>query len=39
MLTGELKEITIGVVNKFLGEHQKRREKAKDTLKNFILRG
>ncbi len=38
MLTGELKEITIDTVNKFLTEHQKKREKAKDVLENFILR-
>jgi tryptophanyl-tRNA synthetase len=38
MLTGELKEITVNVINKFLKEHQKKREKAKDQIDKFILR-
>jgi tryptophanyl-tRNA synthetase len=38
MLTGELKEITIEVINKFLEEHQKRREKAKERIEEFMLR-
>ncbi len=38
MLTGELKEITIGLINKFLKEHQKKKEKAKDQVEKFMLR-
>lgn len=36
MLSGELKAILIEKVNEFLAEHQKRREKAKDMLDQFI---
>ncbi|MFW6378561.1 MAG: tryptophan--tRNA ligase, partial [Nanoarchaeota archaeon] len=36
MLSGELKGILIEKVNEFLKEHQKRREKAKDQLDQFI---
>ncbi|MFP4119136.1 MAG: tryptophan--tRNA ligase [Candidatus Woesearchaeota archaeon] len=36
MLSGELKAILIEKVNDFLAEHQKRREKAKDMLDQFI---
>ncbi|MBD3155937.1 MAG: tryptophan--tRNA ligase [Candidatus Aenigmarchaeota archaeon] len=38
LLTGELKQILIDKLNEFLKEHQKRREKAKDQLDDFILR-
>ncbi|MEM7824979.1 MAG: tryptophan--tRNA ligase [Candidatus Aenigmatarchaeota archaeon] len=38
MLTGELKQITIDVINKFLKEHQEKREKAKDQIDKFMLR-
>jgi len=38
MLTGELKEITVEVINKFLKGHQKNREKAKNQLEKFMLR-
>lgn len=38
ILTGELKEITVDVINKFLAEHQEKREKAKSAVDNFILR-
>ncbi len=38
MLTGELKQITIEVINEFLKEHQKRREKAKQQIEKFMLR-
>ena len=38
MLTGELKEITIEIINKFLKEHQARREKAKNIKEKFMLR-
>ncbi len=38
MLTGELKNITIDVINKFLKEHQRKREKAKDQIEKFMLR-
>ncbi len=38
MLTSELKQITIDVINKFLKEHQKRREKAKKQIEKFMLR-
>ena len=38
MLTGELKEITIEVINKFLKEHQKKKERAKDQIEKFMLR-
>lgn len=36
LLSGELKAILIKKLNKFLGEHQKRREQAKGMLKKFI---
>ena len=38
LLTGELKEFTIDVINKFLKEHQLRREKAKNMIDKFMLR-
>jgi tryptophanyl-tRNA synthetase len=38
LLTGELKEILITKLNNFLKEHQKRREKAKDILDDFIFK-
>ena len=38
LLTGELKEFTIDVINKFLKEHQFRREKAKNMINKFMLR-
>lgn len=38
LLTGELKQILIEKLNKFLKEHKKRREKAKKQLNKFILR-
>lgn len=38
MLTGELKLILIEKLNNFLKEHQKRREKAKNMLDEFMLR-
>jgi tryptophanyl-tRNA synthetase len=38
MLTGELKQILIEKLNKFLAHHQKEREKAKDKVDKFILR-
>ena len=38
MLTGELKEFTAEVINKFLKEHQARREKAKGMVEKFMLR-
>jgi len=38
LLTGELKEILIDKLCKFLEEHQKRREKAKDIIEKFMLR-
>jgi tryptophanyl-tRNA synthetase len=37
MLTGELKTILIDKVNAFLGEHQKKREKAKSQLEKFLF--
>ena len=39
MLTGELKKITIEVINKFLKEHQARREKARNMIDKFMMRG
>ncbi len=36
LLTGELKKITIEKINKFLSEHQKKREKAKKEVEKFI---
>jgi tryptophanyl-tRNA synthetase len=38
LLTGELKQILIDKLNEFLAEHQKRREKAKDRIEEFMLR-
>lgn len=38
MLTGELKEILIEKLNKFLKEHQRKREKAKDLIDKFIFK-
>ncbi len=38
MLTGELKQILVEKLNKFLAEHQKRREKAKGQIEKFMLR-
>ncbi|MBI4009625.1 MAG: tryptophan--tRNA ligase [Candidatus Aenigmarchaeota archaeon] len=38
MLTGELKELTIEVINKFLKEHRKKKDKAKDHIEKFMLR-
>jgi len=38
MLTGELKEILIDKLSKFLKEHQRNREKAKKVLNKFILK-
>ncbi len=38
LLTGELKQILIDKLNKFLKEHQKRREKAKDVLDEFVIK-
>lgn len=37
MLTGELKQICIDTINKFLKKHQKRRKAAKKKLKKFML--
>ncbi len=37
MLTGELKEILIGKLNKFLKDHQSSREKAKNKVDKFIF--
>ena len=37
LLTGELKEFTIEVINKFLKEHQMKREKAKNSVDEFML--
>jgi tryptophanyl-tRNA synthetase len=38
MLTGELKQILIEKLNKFLSEHQKKREKAKDKINDYIVK-
>ena len=38
MLTGELKQILIEKINKFLASHQEKREKAKDQLDKFLLK-
>jgi tryptophanyl-tRNA synthetase len=38
MLTGELKQILIDKINRFLKKHQEEREKAKDKLDKFILK-
>lgn len=39
MLTGELKKLAIETINKFLKDHQSRREKAKGMADKFMLRG
>ncbi len=38
MLTSELKQITIDKINKFLAEHQKKREKAKSQIDKFLYK-
>jgi len=38
MLTGELKQILIEKINKFLPQHQQKREKARDQLDKFLLK-
>jgi len=38
MLTSELKQYTTEKINKFLKEHQKRREEAKKQLNKFIFK-
>lgn len=38
LLTGELKQIAVDVINKFLEQHQAKREKAKDMVDKFMLR-
>ncbi len=38
MLTGELKQILIEKINKFLASHQEKREKARDQLDKFLLK-
>jgi len=38
MLTGELKQILIEKINKFLTTHQQKREKARDQLDKFLLK-
>jgi tryptophanyl-tRNA synthetase len=38
MLSGEMKQICIEKVNKFLAEHQKKREEAKKKLNEFLLK-
>ncbi|MBI5066357.1 tryptophan--tRNA ligase [Candidatus Woesearchaeota archaeon] len=38
LLSGELKAILIEKLNTFLAEHQKRREKAKDKIKDFVYK-
>jgi len=37
ILCGECKNLLIDTINEFLGEHQKRREEAKDVLKDFLM--
>jgi len=39
MTTGELKQLTIKKINKFLVEHQKKRQKAKRLIDKFLYRG
>ena len=39
LLTGELKQIAIEQINKFLKEHQRRREAAKSRVDKFMLKG
>ncbi len=38
LLTGELKAMTIDKINRFLGDHQKKREQAKDRLPDFLVK-
>ena len=38
MLTGELKQILIEKINKFLASHQEKREKARNQLDKFLLK-
>ena len=38
LLSGELKKILIDKINEFLAEHQKRREKAKKQINNFLYK-
>ncbi|MBS3143631.1 tryptophan--tRNA ligase [Candidatus Woesearchaeota archaeon] len=38
LLTSEIKDILIEKINKFLEEHRKNKEKAKDKMKDFILK-
>ena len=38
LLTGELKQILIDKVNKFLGDHQKNRKRIKDKVDEFIIK-
>ena len=38
LLTGELKQFAIEVINKFLKEHQAKRQKAKNIVEKFMLR-
>jgi len=38
LLTGELKQILIDKINKFLKEHQKKREEAKKNIEKFMLK-
>jgi len=38
MLTGELKQLLIEKINKFLAAHQQKREKARDQLDEFLLK-
>jgi len=38
MLTGELKQLLIEKINKFLASHQQKREKARDQLDKFLLK-
>ena len=37
LLTGELKQITIEKIQKFIVKHQENREKAKDTINDMLL--
>ena len=38
LLTGELKQILVDKLNTFLNEHQKRREKAKSVVEDYMLK-
>ncbi|MBL7169844.1 MAG: tryptophan--tRNA ligase, partial [Candidatus Aenigmarchaeota archaeon] len=38
LLTGELKQILIDKLNKFLKDFQEKREKAKDRLDDFVVK-